>query len=225
MLRCCSHRRSAAVGSKTFRLVVLGPAICQSKQLLKAFCIKSEAAAGLRQPSTPCLATCDTGRPWPPRRTPVPLGQAVVSHRCEDDPAWPGRQCSKLNICNHTKRIWVLLPHLKWSKTMERSKTENRSAFAQAIKRRDGVMREMLGMGSDPVGHAEGDKHHRQRVAGRRDRTSAGWVDTAATGVQHREGRPLRRNLTAVSGVWMFLLSSLARSNMLLSLRRRTRTK
>jgi hypothetical protein len=23
----------------------------------------------------------------------------------EDDPAWPGRQCSKLNICNHTKRI------------------------------------------------------------------------------------------------------------------------
>jgi hypothetical protein len=99
---------------------------------------------------------------------------------------------------------------------MERSKTENRSAFAQAIKRRDGVMREMLGMGSDPVGHAEGDKHHKQRVAGRRDRTSA---------VQHREGRPLRRNPTAVSGVWMFLLSSLARSNMLLSLRRRTRTK
>jgi hypothetical protein len=108
---------------------------------------------------------------------------------------------------------------------MERSKTENRSAFAQAIKRRDGVMREMLGMGSDPVGHAECDKHHKQRVAGRRDRTRAGWVDTAATGVQHREGRPLRRNPTAVSGVWMFLLSSLARSNMLLSLRRRTRTK
>jgi len=113
---------------------------------------------------------------------------------------------------------------------MERSKTENRSAFAQAIKRRDGAMRGMLGMGSDPVGHAEDDKHHKPqvviwRVAGSRDRTSAGWADTAATGVQHREGRPLRRNPTAVSGVWMFLLSSLARSNMLLSLRRRTRTK
>jgi hypothetical protein len=38
---------------------------------------------------------------------------------------------------------------------MERSKTENRSAFEQAIERRDGAMRGMLGMGSDPVGHAE----------------------------------------------------------------------
>jgi hypothetical protein len=40
---------------------------------------------------------------------------------------------------------------------MELSKTENRSAFAQAIKRRDGAMRDMLGMGSDPVGHADDD--------------------------------------------------------------------
>ena len=38
---------------------------------------------------------------------------------------------------------------------MELSKTENRSAFAQAIDRRDGAMRDMLGMGSDPVGHAQ----------------------------------------------------------------------
>jgi len=55
----------------------------------------------------------------------------------------------------------VLLPHLKGSKTMERSRTENRSAFAQAIKRRDGAMREMLGMESDSVGHGEGDNHHK----------------------------------------------------------------
>jgi hypothetical protein len=113
---------------------------------------------------------------------------------------------------------------------MELSKTENRSAFAQAIKRRDGAMRDMLGMGSDPVGHAEDDRPHKPqariwRIAGNRDRSRAGWADTGATGVQRREGRPLRRNPTAVSGVWMFLLSSLARSNMLLSLRRRTRTK
>src|SRR5580704_341065 len=109
---------------------------------------------------------------------------------------------------------------------MERSKTENRSAFAQAIKRRDGVMREMLGMGSDPVGHAKDEPQVGiWRIAGNRDRSRADWADTAATGVHHREGRPLRRNPTAVSGAWMFLLSSLARSNMLLSLRRRTRTK
>jgi hypothetical protein len=47
---------------------------------------------------------------------------------------------------------------------MERSRTENRSAFAQAIKRRDGAMREMLGMGSDPVGYAEGDDIQRTRI-------------------------------------------------------------
>jgi hypothetical protein len=46
-------------------------------------------------------------------------------------------------------------PSRNGSKLMERSKTENRSAFAQAIERRDGAMRGMLGMGSDPVGHAE----------------------------------------------------------------------
>ena len=109
---------------------------------------------------------------------------------------------------------------------MERSKTDNRSAFAQAIKRRDDAMRGMLGMGSDPVGHAEDEPQVGiWRIAGNRDRSRAGWADTAATGVQHREGRPLRRNPTAVSGAWMFLLSSLARSNMLLSLRRRTRSK
>ena len=72
---------------------------------------------------------------------------------------------------------------------MERSKTENRSAFAQAIKRRDGAMREMLGMGSDLVGHAEGNEHDQPqvviwRVAGRRERTSAGWADTVASGAK-----------------------------------------
>jgi hypothetical protein len=93
---------------------------------------------------------------------------------------------------------------------MERSKTENRSAFAQAIKRRDGAMREMLGMRSDPVGHAEGDKRHKPqvviwRVAGRQDRTSAGWPD--AVGVRRRPPAP-----------WSFLLSSIAKTNGLLSL-------
>jgi hypothetical protein len=90
---------------------------------------------------------------------------------------------------------------------MERSKTENRSAFAQAIKRRDGAM---LGMGSDPVGDAEGDKHHKPqvviwRIARRRDRTSAGWTD--AVGVQRREAVP-----------WLSLFSSIAKRNKLSAL-------
>jgi len=92
---------------------------------------------------------------------------------------------------------------------MERSKTENRSAFAQAIERRDGAMREMLGMGSDSVGDAEGDKHHKPqvviwRIARRRNRTSAGWTD--AGGVQRREGIP-----------WLSLFSFVAKRHKLLS--------
>ena len=107
---------------------------------------------------------------------------------------------------------------------MERSKTENRSAFAQAIKRRDGAMLGMLGMGSDPVGHAQDEKPHKPqvgiwRIAGNPDRSSAGWTDTVPTGVERREGRPLRCTPTAVSGVWLFLLSSLAWRNGFLSLR------
>ena len=75
------------------------------------------------------------------------------------------------------------------SKLMEKFKADDRSAYAQATKRRDGAMREMLGMGSDPVGHAEADKHHKPqvviwRVAGNRDRTSAGWADPVAISVQ-----------------------------------------
>jgi hypothetical protein len=72
-------------------------------------------------------------------------------------------------------------------------------------------MRDMLGMGSDPVGHAEGDKRHKPqvviwRVASRRDRTNAGWAD-AAIDVQRRRAVP-----------WLFLLSSMVRRNRLLSL-------
>jgi hypothetical protein len=105
---------------------------------------------------------------------------------------------------------------------MELSKTDNRSAFAEAIKRRDGALRDMLGMGSDPVG-TEVDKLHKPqvsiwRIAGNRDRSRAGWADTGATGVERREGRPMRRAPTAVSGVWLFLLSSVLRRNGLLSL-------
>ena len=90
-------------------------------------------------------------------------------------------------------------PSRNGSKLLERSKTENRSAFAQAIERRDGAMRGMLGMGSGPVG-AEDEQSH-----------------------QRPEGRPMRRTPTAVSGVWLFLLSSLARRNGLLSFRFRQR--
>jgi hypothetical protein len=95
---------------------------------------------------------------------------------------------------------------------MELSKTDNQSAFAQAINRRDGAMRDMLGMGSDPVGHAEIDEPPEPqvgiwRIAGNRDRS--GWTDTVANSAQSREGRPMRRNPTSVSGVWLFLLSSL----------------
>jgi hypothetical protein len=94
---------------------------------------------------------------------------------------------------------------------MERSKTENLSAFAQAIKRRDGVMRAMLGMGPDPVGQADGDKHDVPqaviwRVAGRRDRSRAGWPDAA--GAQRRRQVPL-----------LLLLSSFAKRNGIPSLR------
>jgi hypothetical protein len=89
-------------------------------------------------------------------------------------------------------------------------------------------MRDMLGMGSDPVDHAEDEQPHKLqvgiwRIAGNRDRSRAGWADTVATGVQRPEGRPLRRTPTAVSGVWLFLLSSLARRNGLLSFRFRQR--
>jgi hypothetical protein len=93
---------------------------------------------------------------------------------------------------------------------MERSQTENQSAFAQAIKRRDGVM---LGMGSDPVGHAGGDKHHEPevviwRVAGDRNRTRAGWADAVAISARRRKTVP-----------WLFVLSSIVKRNRFLSLR------
>jgi hypothetical protein len=111
---------------------------------------------------------------------------------------------------------------------MELSKTENQSATAQAIERRDGPLRDILGMGSDPAGHAKDEAPHKPqvgiwRIAGNRDRSRAGWADTVATGVQRREGRPMRRTPTAVSGVWLFLLSSLAGRNGLLSFRSRQR--
>jgi hypothetical protein len=56
------------------------------------------------------------------------------------------------------------------------------------------------------------------RIAGNRDRSGAGWTDTVANSARSREGRPMRRNPTAVSGVWLFLLSSVLRRNGLLSL-------
>jgi hypothetical protein len=106
---------------------------------------------------------------------------------------------------------------------MELSKGENRSAFAQAIDRRDGAMRDMLGMGSDPISHVEDEPQVViWRIAGNGDRPRA---DKAATGAQRQEGRPIKRSPTAVSGVWLFLLSSLAKRNGLLSLNLRSRRK
>jgi hypothetical protein len=90
---------------------------------------------------------------------------------------------------------------------METLKTENRTAFAQAIKRRDGAMREMLGMGSDSVGDTEGDKHHKPqvgiwRIPGNPDRSGAGWTDTVDARVQRREDRRLRRRRPASADRW-----------------------
>ena len=105
---------------------------------------------------------------------------------------------------------------------MEPSKTGNRSAIAQAIKRHDDAMRDILEIGSNQVG-TEADKRQKPppvgiwKIARDSDRSRAGWTD-AVTGDQRREGGPMRRTPTAVSGVWLFLLSSLARRNAFLSL-------
>jgi hypothetical protein len=103
---------------------------------------------------------------------------------------------------------------------MELSKTDKSSAFERWIKRRDGAMRGMLAMGADPVGRAEDEPQVRiWRIAGNRER--AGWSNKVETGVQRREARLMRRNPASVSAIWLFLLSSLARRNGLLSLRYR----
>ena len=85
---------------------------------------------------------------------------------------------------------------------MARSDSENRSAFAQAIQRREGVVREMLGMGPRPAGPADGHPEPRAviwRIAGdRKHRAHAGWADPAAIGAERRK---------AVR--WLFLLPSL----------------
>ena len=74
---------------------------------------------------------------------------------------------------------------------MERAKTENRSAFAQAIKRREGAMREMLGMGLDPV---------RQVDADRRDMPLAVIWRIPGRGVGKRQERRQSRKLAKSPG-------------------------
>ena len=87
---------------------------------------------------------------------------------------------------------------------MARSVSENRSAFAQAIQRREGVMRETFGMGPRSAGPAEEDRHPEPRaviwrIAGdRKRRAHAGWADPAAIGAERRK---------AVR--WLLLLPSL----------------
>jgi hypothetical protein len=87
---------------------------------------------------------------------------------------------------------------------MVRSESENRSAFAQAIRRRERVMREMFGMGARPAGPAEDDRRPEPRaviwrIAGdRKRRAHAGWADPAAIGAERRKAGP-----------WLFLLPNL----------------
>ena len=106
---------------------------------------------------------------------------------------------------------------------MEHSKTGNRSAIAQAIKRRDDAMRDILGMGSDPAGN-EVNKRQKPppvsiwRIAGNSDCSRAGWTDAVTGRRSASGGQPMRRAPTTVSGVWLFLLSSVLRRNGLLSL-------
>ena len=66
---------------------------------------------------------------------------------------------------------------------MEKFKADDRSAYAQATKRRDGAMREMLGMGSDPVGHAEGDQHHKPQESTSSGEWPAAGAATAPGGL------------------------------------------
>ena len=123
-----------------------------------------------------------------------------------------------MNICNSESAYSPAAP-VEREQAHGAIKAENRSAFAQRSSSRWRDARH-AGMGSAPVGHAEDEPQVGiWRIAGNRDRSGAGWADTVATGVQRREDRPMRRNPTAVSGVWLFLLSSVARRNGLLSLR------
>jgi hypothetical protein len=85
---------------------------------------------------------------------------------------------------------------------MARSDSENRSAFAQAIQRREGVVR---GMGRGPAGSAEDDRHAEPRaviwrIAGdRKHRAHAGWPDPAAIGAKRRKAVPW---LLSLSSLW-----------------------
>ena len=101
---------------------------------------------------------------------------------------------------------------------MENSSSENRSAFARAIERREGAMREMLGMGPQPVGHVEGDRHREPQVAiwrvgGDTNRPRAGWDDAGTSGSRRRQAVP-----------WLLALSSIVKRNRVLSLRLWSRT-
>ncbi len=93
------------------------------------------------------------------------------------------------------------------------ARSENRSDFAQAIRRRDGFMREMPAINSEPAGQAEGYRRQEPRaviwrIAGDRNcRAHAGWADAAAIGPQRRK-----------SVRWLFLLRSLGRPGRFLSL-------
>jgi hypothetical protein len=59
---------------------------------------------------------------------------------------------------------------------MEKFKSRRSVSICASDERRDGAMREMLGMGSDPVGYAEDDKHHKPQES-----TSTGEWPVAGT--------------------------------------------
>jgi hypothetical protein len=82
------------------------------------------------------------------------------------------------------------VPQSKGSKLMERSKADDRSAYAQATQRRDCAMREMLGMGGDPPGPAHDDNHTLQESTSSSERPAAGNAPAPGRLTLCREGRP-----------------------------------
>jgi hypothetical protein len=101
---------------------------------------------------------------------------------------------------------------------MERSRSGNRWAIVRAIERRDGVTREIPGMGPHAVGDVKGDRQREPqvviwRVGGDRNRPRAGWTDAETIAARRRQAVP-----------WLLWLCSIVKCNRFLSLRFWSRT-